>query len=70
MLISKKKKPEAGDTRCVTRFAWLPVNVDEGLIWLELYSSYEQLCEVPRLHRAQKRIVQWVKINAERIYNL
>lgn len=72
MLISKKKLPENGDTRCVTRFAWLPIRVDEGLIWLELYESHEE-CLVERRYAAIsgeqiKTTVTWFRVRAERIY--
>lgn len=38
-LNKKYKKPEVGETKIVTRFAWLPVRMDDKTIWLEKYDT-------------------------------
>jgi hypothetical protein len=45
----KWHRAEAGDSRVVKRFAWLPMRIDnQGGIWLESYWSYE-VCLDPGL---------------------
>ena len=34
-----KYKPKQGDTREVIRFAWFPVEIKEGVVWLERYKE-------------------------------
>ena len=39
----KKETPKHGDERCVARFAWIPVQIDEYYkVWLEYYLSTEE----------------------------
>lgn len=40
-------RPQLGDTRTVTKFAWLPRRVGKGtyIVWLEKYLSIQQFDE-------------------------
>lgn len=49
--------PKVGDTKVETRFAWLPIQIKEYMVWLETYEivySYG-LFDEPKWHKIEKR---------------
>lgn len=45
-----KHEPEEGDYKIVKRFAWLPIKIENKLIWLERYKEIYQ-------YKIRKRVI-------------
>jgi len=65
--ITRKHKPQGGDTRFVTKFAWLPMRVLSKLtmtdhkIWFELYIEEQEYHQ--KFYHDGRKMVGWKAIS-------
>ena len=57
-----KKYPKAGDTRQRIGFAWLPITIDETVVWFESYIANETY-----LYNNGTAPPRWIKTSVELI---
>ena len=68
--IRDKKSPKIGDERTITKFAWLPIKIDNYKVWLEAYDSfqkYEEVSEVIDMTEPEIIVRKWVEFKRKTI---